>query len=50
MHILIIPFGLMLWYLAYDTKPKINDELNYLFEEKNIIKRNRLVSILKNGY
>ena len=28
MHILIFPVGLILWYLAYEAKPIINDEYN----------------------
>ena len=47
MHILIISTGLILWYLAYEAKPKINDEKEYLWEERNIIKRNKLIGIIK---
>ena len=47
MNILIISTGLILWYIAYEAKPKINDGINYLWEEKNTIKRNKLIGILK---
>ena len=50
MHILIIPAGLFLWYLAYETKPINNDEATDLWEKENIVKRNKLLGILKQGY
>ena len=47
MHILIIPAGLILWYMAYEAKPSVNDDdEKYLWEEKNIDKRNRILGIL----
>ncbi len=46
MHILILSTGFILWYLAYEAKPIINEEgLNH-WEEETILKRNRLLSIL----
>ena len=47
MYFLIIPAGFILWYLAYEAKPITNDEVTYLWEEENIMKRNRLLIILK---
>ena len=38
MHILIFPAGFILWYLAYEAKPFINDEVTLHWEEKNIKK------------
>ena len=50
MHILIIPIGFLLWYLAYDAKPINNDEATYLWEEENFVKRARLLNILKDSF
>ncbi len=47
MHILLIPIGFILWYLAYEAKPIINDEVTPNRVEKNTIKRNKLLSIIK---
>ena len=33
MHILIFPAGFILWYLAYEAKPIINDEVKFNWEE-----------------
>ena len=41
MHILLFPVGFILWYLAYEAKPIINDEVTLNWEEKNTIKRNQ---------
>ena len=46
MHILILPAGFILWYLAYEAKPIFNDEVTLSWEEKNIIKRNKLINII----
>ena len=50
MHILLFPVGLILWYLAYDAKPIINDEVTLNWEEKNIIKRNKLLNIINESF
>ena len=50
MHILIIPIGFILWYMAYEAKPIIDDEVTNLLEEENVIRRSKLLSILKEGY
>ncbi len=50
MHILIFPFGFILWYLAYEAKPIINDEVRHHWEEKNAIKRNKLLNIINEGF
>ena len=49
MHILIFPLGLLLWYLAYEAKPIRNDEATSFWEEKNFVRRTRLLNILKNS-
>ena len=46
MHILIFPAGLILWYLAYEAKPIINDEVRLQWDEKNTDKRNKLLNII----
>ena len=50
MQILIIPFGLILWYLAYESKPINNDEVTCLWEEKNYVKRTKLLGILEESF
>ena len=47
MQILIIPLGFILWYLAYEAKPIINDDATSLWEEENYVKRTKLLNILK---
>ena len=46
MHILIFPVGFILWYLAYEAKPIINDEITKYWEEKNTYKRDKLLNII----
>ena len=50
MHILIFPAGFILWYLAYEAKPIINDEVKLHWEEKNINKRNKLLNIINDSF
>ena len=50
MHILILPAGFILWYLAYEAKPVINDEVTLHWEEKNTIKRNKLLNIINESF
>ena len=50
MHILILPAGFYLWYLAYDAKPTINDEVTLCLEEENTNKRNKLLNIINECY
>ena len=50
MHILIFPAGFILWYLAYDSKPVISDEITLRIEEKNKNRRNKLLSIIKENF
>ena len=47
MHILIFPLGFILWYLAYEAKPVINDEITLYREEENTKKRNKKKSQMK---
>ena len=50
MHILILPAGFILWYLAYEAKPIINDEVTLDQEEKKTNKRNKLINIINKGF
>ena len=50
MHILVFPAGFILWYLAYEAKPVINDEITVHLEEKNKNKRNKLLSIINENF
>ena len=50
MHILIFPIGFILWYLAYESKPFINDEVTLNWEEKNTIKRSKLLNIINESF
>ena len=50
MHILLFPVGFFLWYLAYEAKPIINDEVTINLEEKNTIKRNKLLNIINESF
>ncbi len=50
MHILLIPIGFILWYLAYEAKPIINDEETLNRVEKNTIKRNKLLCIINESF
>ena len=49
MHILLFPVGFILWYLAYEAKPIIN-EVTLNWEEKNTIKRNKLLNIINESF
>ena len=50
MHILIFPVGFILWYLAYEAKPIINDEATLKWKENNINKRNKLLNIINESF
>ena len=50
MYILIFPAVFIHWYLAYDAKPIINDEVTLYWEEKNINKRNKLLNIINDSF
>ena len=50
MHILIIPIGFLLWYLAYEAKPIKNDEATNIWEEENFVKRTKLQNILNDSF
>ena len=50
MYIFIVPIGFILWYLAYESKPICNDEATTKWEEKNFIKRTKLLNILKESF
>ena len=50
MHILLFPVGFILWSLAYEAKPIINDEVTLNLEEKNTIKRNKLLNIINESF
>ncbi len=46
MHILILPAGFILWYLAYEAKPIINDEVSLHRKEQVTLRRNKLLNII----
>ena len=50
MHILIFPAGFILWYLAYEAKPIINDEVTHHPEKNKTNKRNKLLNIIKESF
>ena len=50
MHIFILPAGFILWYLAYEAKPIINDDVTLLWKQKNSDKRNKLLNIINEGF
>ena len=50
MHILLFPIGFILWYLAYDAKPIINEEITNIREEEILIKRSKLQDILDKSF
>ena len=50
MHILILPAGFILWYLAYKAKPIINDEIKHDWEEDITNKRNKLSNIINESF
>ena len=50
MHILLFPIGFILWYLAYDAKPIINEEITTIREEEILIKRSKLQDILDKSF
>ena len=50
MHILVLPFGFILWYLAYKAKPITRDDVTLHWEEKNTDKRNKLLNIINEGF
>ena len=49
MHILILSGGFILWYLAYEAKPIINEEVTLYREEKLTNKREKLINIIKDN-
>ena len=50
MHILVFPLGFILWYLAYEAKPVINDEVTLDIEEEKKNKRNKLFNIINENF
>ena len=50
MQILLIPFGFILWCLAYESNPINNDEVTFLWEEKKYVKRTKLLEILEESF
>ena len=50
MQIFVIPFGFILWYIAYEAKPIKNDEATSVWEEENVVKRTRLINIIKESF
>ena len=50
MHIFIISIGFALWFLAYESKPKNNDEITLIWEEEKFIKRSKILNIMNNSF
>ena len=50
MHILLFHVVFIIWYLDYEAKPIINDEVTLNWEEKNTIKRNKLLKIINGSF
>ena len=50
MHILIFPAGFILWFLAYEAKPIINDEVRLEWEMKKKNKRDKVLNIINESY
>ena len=50
MYFLIFPAGFILWYLAYEAKPIIDDEVTFHREEKKTNKRNKLINIINESF
>ena len=46
MELIALPFAVLLWYLAYDAKPKRNDEIGSIWEEENVVKRIKLTTLI----
>ena len=46
MEFIALPIAVLLWYLAYDTKPKRKDEIGSIWEEENIIKRIKIANLI----
>ena len=46
MELIAFPFAVLLWYIAYDAKPKRDDEVGYIWEEENTNKRLRLTNLI----
>tara|TARA_B100001175_G_C18875291_1_gene341745 strand:- start:132 stop:284 length:153 start_codon:yes stop_codon:yes gene_type:complete len=50
MPILIIPFGFLLWYFAYEAKPINNDAASSSWQKETYLKRTKLLNILKESF
>jgi len=50
MYILILPLGFVLWYIAYEAKPIINEEMTMNWEENKTNKRNKLLNIINKSF
>ena len=46
MELIVLPFGVLLWYLAYDAKPQRKDEVGSIWEEEQIVKRIKLSNLI----
>ena len=50
MYIFVLPAGFILWFLAYKTKPIINDDVTVHWEEKDKNKRSKLLNIINESF
>ena len=46
MELIVLPFGVLLWYLAYEAKPQRKDEVGSIWEEEQIVKRIKLSNLI----
>tara|TARA_Y100000589_G_scaffold17872_1_gene14845 strand:+ start:6612 stop:6785 length:174 start_codon:yes stop_codon:yes gene_type:complete len=49
MEFIVLPFFLLLWYLAYDTKPTRKDEIGILWEQEFLLKRMKIKNIINDN-
>ena len=46
MELIAMPLAIILWYLAYEAKPKRNDEIGSIWEKEYTNKRVRLSNLI----
>ena len=45
MELIALPFAILLWFLAYETKPVRKDEIGLIWEEENVYRRLKITNI-----
>jgi len=46
MELIALPFAFLLWFLAYEAKPRREDEIGLIWEEENVLRRLKMKNIL----